>query len=147
MKDREINLKLVQTIIQAGTLIMGGVGQKVFGRFGLTSPQYSLLYVLKDYPEGISFKEIGNQLMVSKSNISGLMARLEKKGLAIRASSKEDARIWLGKITAKGEKLLEDVGPFREAFDAYAFAGLGRVERRQFLNYLDRTLQRLKSYG
>jgi MarR family 2-MHQ and catechol resistance regulon transcriptional repressor len=147
MKDTEINVNLMRTIIQTAILIMGSVGQKVFGPHGLTSPQYGLLYVLKDYPEGISFREIGDHLMVSKANISGLMARLEKKGLAKREASREDGRIWLAKITPKGEKLLKEVEPSREEVDAYAFAGLSRSDKLQFLKYLRRTLQRLKNYG
>jgi len=147
MKDKEINVKLMETIIQTGILIMGAVGQKVFGPCGLTSPQYGLLYVLKEHPEGISFKEIGDMLMVSKPNISGLIVRLEKKGLVARESSKKDKRIWLAKITPEGEKLFEKVRPFREEVDAFAFAGLSRSEKRQFLNYILRTLQRLKHYG
>jgi len=147
MKEKEINVRLMQTIIQAGVLIMGSVGQKVFGPCGLTSPQYGFLYVLKDFPEGISLKAIGDHLMVSRSNISGLMMRLEQKGLVAREASQEDKRIWLAKITPRGQKLFEEARPFREAVDSFAFAGLNGTDKRQFLNYLTRTLQRLKHYG
>ena len=147
MKDKEINVNLMRMIIQTGILIMGLVGQKVFGPHGLTSPQYGLLYVLKDYPQGISFREIGDHLMVSKANISGLMERLEKKGLATRKASRDDRRIWLAKITPKGKTLLKEVEPSREKVDAYAFAGMNRADKQQFLKHLSRTLQRLKNYG
>ena len=147
MKDKEINVNLMRTIIQTSTLIMGSVGQKVFGPHGLTSPQYGLLFVLKNHPQGISFREIGDHLMVSKANISGLMERLEKKGLVTRKASRDDRRIWLAKITPKGEKLLKEVEPSREEVDAYAFAGMNRADKQQFLKHLSRTLQRLKNYG
>jgi len=147
MKDQEVNVKLMEMIIQTGILIMGAVGQKVFGPCGLTSPQYGLLYVLTDHPEGISFKEIGDHLMSSKANISGLMARLEKKGLVTREASKADKRIWLAKITPEGQKMFEKARPFRQEVDAFAFAGLSRADKRQFLGYLTRTLQRLKHFG
>jgi MarR family 2-MHQ and catechol resistance regulon transcriptional repressor len=144
MNDKRLNELLIQAIVKAGIQIMGQRGYKVFGPYDITSPQHSLLYMLGDHPEGISFREMGEHLMVSKANIGGLMARLEKKGLAIREQSREDGRVWLAKITPRGKKLLKEVKPFREKADAYVFTGLTRTEKREFLDYLDKTLLRLK---
>lgn len=145
MKDKGINVRLIQAIVQAGIQIMGTRGHKVFGSYDITSPQHGLLSALEEYPEGISFREIGDHLMVSKANIGGLMARLEKKGLVTREASRKDGRVWLAKITPKGEKLLREVKPFRKKADAYVFADLSRAEKQKFLNYLHKTLKQLKS--
>src|SRR5437763_416018 len=55
--------------------------------------------------------ELGELLLVSRSNITGLIDCLEKKGLVERVAVADDRRVRLAQITSAGEKLLESFLP------------------------------------
>ena len=80
--------------------------------FGLTVPSFNLLVLLargKD-PESFSQQAIGQRLVVSPSNMTGLIDRLEKRGLVRRVPG-PDRRTKLLRITEQGRKLVEEVWP------------------------------------
>ena len=76
--------------------------------FDLTPVQYAVLYCLwannKKSP-----KEIAERLKLENSTISGILERMEKKGLIKRMISKEDRRFIQIMLTEKGAALEEDV--------------------------------------
>lgn len=76
--------------------------------FDLTPVQYAVLYCLWEN-EKKSPKEIAERLKLENSTISGILERMEKKGLIKRMISKEDRRFIQIMLTEKGEALEEDV--------------------------------------
>ena len=85
---------------------------KVYKRFGLSVASFNLLVLLqrgKD-PESFTQYAIGERLVVSPSDMTGLIDRLEKKGLVPRLPGK-DRRSNLIQLTAKGSKLVDEVWP------------------------------------
>ena len=85
---------------------------RVYGRYGLSAASFNLLMLLKHGmdPEAMTQQAIGNRLVVSPSDMTGLIDRLERKGLVRRTPGK-DRRSKLLRITAKGSQLLEEVWP------------------------------------
>jgi len=84
----------------------------IYRQFGLTVSGFNLLLLLqrgKD-PDSFTQREIGKRLVVSASDMSGLIDRMEKKGLVKRTSGK-DRRSYLLRSTHKGKKLVEKVWP------------------------------------
>jgi MarR family 2-MHQ and catechol resistance regulon transcriptional repressor len=55
--------------------------------------------------------ELGELLLVSKANITGLIDHLEEKDLVKRVISARDRRARFARITKKGEALLDEVVP------------------------------------
>jgi DNA-binding MarR family transcriptional regulator len=77
---------------------------RISRQFGLTGPQSSVLRTLiKTGP--ISSAEISRRLYVTPANITGIIDRLEKKGLVERIRQREDRRIALITLTASGTEL------------------------------------------
>ena len=61
--------------------------------------------------EGIQQNEISKRLLVTPSNITKLLDKLEAEGMITRNSKKEDRRVKLIKITKTASKLLDEVWP------------------------------------
>lgn len=76
--------------------------------FDLTPVQYAVLYCLWENDKK-SPKEIAERLKLENSTISGILERMEKKGLIKRMISKEDRRFIQIMLTEKGAALEEDV--------------------------------------
>ena len=84
-----------------------------YGRFGLSASSFNLLMLLKHgtEPEAMTQQRIGKRLVVSPSDMTGLIDRLEKRGLVRRLPGRT-RREKLLRITAQGGKLLDAVWPF-----------------------------------
>ena len=76
--------------------------------FDLTPVQYAVLYCVWENDKK-SPKEIAERLKLENSTISGILERMEKKGLIKRMISKEDRRFIQIMLTEKGAALEEDV--------------------------------------
>lgn len=60
-------------------------------QLGITGPQRLVLKVVEQYP-GISAKEVANIVRLHPSTITGILQRLTKKGLLLRAQDPVDTR-------------------------------------------------------
>ena len=65
----------------------------------------TFLSAQKDYQR--TQKEIAQYLNLNSSTVTGIISRLEKKGLAARLPKKGDKRVTYIALTSKGAKLLE----------------------------------------
>jgi DNA-binding MarR family transcriptional regulator len=91
---------------------------------------------------GITQQELANALLVTKGNISQLIARLEQQGIVTRRQSGRTNCLFL---TERGQALFDAVVPQQEALIADLFSPLSPEEQRQLLvllRKLDRGLVR-----
>lgn len=80
--------------------------------YGLSRSAYNLLMILKASGEGgRPLHEIGELLLTSRANVTGLVDCLEHKGLVQRVPDKNDRRSRLAVLTDDGHALVGDVGP------------------------------------
>lgn len=86
---------------------------KMYQRFGLSVASFNLLVLLQRGKDSESLTQyaIGERLVVSPSDMTGLIDRLEKKGLVRRLPGK-DRRCNLVRITPKGSTLVDEVWPY-----------------------------------
>ena len=77
---------------------------EVHREFGITSPQ---LWALKTISQrrSISLSELGEAMYLHPSSMTGLIDRLEKRGLALRERNQKDRRMINIKLTPKGSAL------------------------------------------
>ncbi|MET0262131.1 MAG: MarR family transcriptional regulator [Rariglobus sp.] len=107
--------------------------QRLFRPHGLTAAQYNVLSVLADKEAGISQRELGDVLVVDRSNVTGLLDRLEKAGWVKRTDDPDDRRVYRVKLTPAGRKLWAKVCPHYEAVVAQVTQGLGERKMRDLL--------------
>ena len=99
--NHEALLSLVRT-----SSLMQKISDRFFSRFGLTDVQFNILMILKEYGrEGLSQQELSEHLIVTKSNVVGLIDRLERSGYVRRKAHPTDRRFNQIVLTTKGEKL------------------------------------------
>lgn len=76
----------------------------------LTLPQYDIIITLGDTP-GMTFKKLGEKTLITKGTLTGVIGRLEGKGLVQRVASETDGRSQIVRLTAAGEALYERTFP------------------------------------
>jgi DNA-binding MarR family transcriptional regulator len=88
---------------------------KRLGKYGLTLAGFNLLMILYSptYREsGCPMSQLGELLLVSKANITGLIDNLERKQLVKRLDADYDRRVKLARLTSKGDKLMARIMPW-----------------------------------
>jgi DNA-binding MarR family transcriptional regulator len=73
-------------------------------KFGVTGPQRLVLRIVGTFP-GLSAGDLARTLHVHPSTLTGILQRLEARGLLRRLTDPEDARRVQLEITAKGKRL------------------------------------------
>src|SRR5580704_3179201 len=76
-----------------------------FARWDLSPSQFNVLNLLHDLPEGCTQIELSRQLIMHRSNVTGLVDRLEARGLLRRRESPGDRRAFNVVLTPAGQKL------------------------------------------
>jgi DNA-binding MarR family transcriptional regulator len=110
--------------------------QHFFRPLGLTEAQFNVLNVLSDAPAGMSQRELGDVLLVDRSNVTGLLDRMEKAGWVRREDHPQDRRIHRIMLTADGRQLWKKVWPLYLAAVGKVVAGLSAVEMKQAMTSL-----------
>ncbi|MGA9527119.1 MAG: MarR family transcriptional regulator [Terriglobales bacterium] len=104
-REQEAYLSLLRTADTLQTSVEAKLKE-----FGLTGTQYNALRILRGAgPEGLPCSEIGERMITHDPDITRLLNRLQKRGLAVRARAKNDRRVICGKITSAGLKLLREM--------------------------------------
>ncbi len=85
---------------------------RYMSRYGLSKSSFNILMLLRHGPnEGMQLHELGELLLVSKANITGIIDHLEQMGYVKRVVDTQDRRARRARITRKGESLLEELVP------------------------------------
>jgi len=103
---------------------------------GLTAAQFNVLNVLGRSDGGISQRELGDRLVVDRSNVTGLLDRLEKAGWVRRSDDPLDRRIYRVTLTPTGRRLWRQVAPRYDAVVAQVVGGLEEKTVAQTLSLL-----------
>ncbi|MFF0778972.1 MULTISPECIES: MarR family transcriptional regulator [unclassified Streptomyces] len=103
----------------------------------LTGPQARLLSLLSLEP--LPMRKLAQRLKCEPSNVTGIVDRLESRGLAERRPDPADRRVKLAAATDEGRRVARDL---REGlrFAREPLAGLSAEERRSLRDLLRRML-------
>jgi len=108
---------------------------------GLTPPQFDIIATLGNTP-GMSGRELGEKTLMTKGTLTGVLDRLEAKGMIARTLNASDRRCMIVKLTAKGEAEFIRLFAPHVAFCKQAFGGYSEDD----FAALDRELTKLKSH-
>ncbi|MBN1292715.1 MAG: MarR family transcriptional regulator [Candidatus Latescibacteria bacterium] len=103
-KDHETLLNIVVT----STLLVKEA-QQILRPLGLTDAQFNVLLILIGQSENgrLNQTELGKMLLVNRSNVTGLIDRMERDGFVERIPEPGDRRINLVQITEAGKTVLK----------------------------------------
>ena len=101
--------------------------KRMMKRFGLTGPQTLVLRALL-HSGPVSSATLAKAIFVTPSNLTGIIDRLEKKGLVIRTRQATDRRVQLLDLTEAGKEKAESLpDPIEEKLAA----GLALLDEEQ----------------
>jgi DNA-binding MarR family transcriptional regulator len=112
-------------VFQAQTLVVRALEKIMKQEFGLPLADYEVLARLAEVPEGerVRMQELARKVLLSKSGLSQLFTKLERRGLVERLGDPENLRVTYATMTAEGREALERARPtFREEIEE-RFAG------------------------
>ena len=99
-------------------------------KVGLTPPQFYVLATI-GYAGGLPFGEIGAKMMVTVSNLTGIVDRLEEKKLVLRKRDEDDRRVVHVILTDKGAKLYRSTLPVFEKTVSEIFSALDGAQQKE----------------
>ena len=108
--------------------------------WGLNNAQFDVLAHV-GVAEGITQQELADSLLVTKGNVTQLLARMEERGLILRRREGRTNRLFL---TDEGRRLFAEVVPAHEALIDERLSVLSQGEQAQLhelLRKLDRALR------
>ncbi len=97
--------RLVVTAVRAAERLSKGA-DRLLRPWKLTLAQFNLLAVLLGEPGGLPQNRIGERLVVSRANVTGLVRRLKARGLVRVLGDEDDARIKRIQATPEGIRLM-----------------------------------------
>jgi DNA-binding MarR family transcriptional regulator len=110
----------------------------------LTGPQLTVLKMLEGLGD-LSLSELSERIRAQNSTVTGIIDRMEREALVVRARSTEDRRVVKIRLTEKGSKIaraitVEPMEIFRGALDS-----LTAGETRELLKILTKIAKRVQS--
>src|SRR5262245_10345643 len=100
---------LLQLLRTAETL--WNASRVFFAQWNLSPSQFNVLNLLHGKPTGSSQIDLSRDLIMHRSNVTGLVDRLQARGLVQRTDDPVDRRVYRVVLTSEGATLLERILP------------------------------------
>jgi MarR family transcriptional regulator for hemolysin len=124
--------------------LIGEVGRLFKRRFeeetrgqGITLPQWKVLAEIMRN-EGVAQRALAAAIDADPMTMSGILDRLEKRGLIERYPDPKDSRAKLARVTKEGVKVVETARAAGLAIYDRAIAGVSAAEQKQLMEALTR---------
>jgi len=104
-------------------------------RHDLTLPQWRVIGQLS-HADGISQVALAGLIDTDPMTVSGVIERLEAKGLVLRVADPDDSRAKIVKITDKARSLVSEMKLLADDVYASAFEGISEHDREMVLRTL-----------
>ena len=110
----------------------GDVFHEEMTEANLTPRQYAVLLTVSQN-EGLSQTALVEKTGIDRSTLADIIRRMLKKGLLRRKRTREDARAYAVRLTAKGKLALTEALPAALSADERILKALPKKERDEFL--------------
>jgi MarR family 2-MHQ and catechol resistance regulon transcriptional repressor len=139
----DLDTLLVFNLLRTHTQLGPYIGAHL-RRQRLTASQFNALLVLRTAGrDGLRMGEIGRKLVVTKSNVTGLVDRLERQGLVARAGHR-DRRATAVRLTAAGAALLKRAIPRHARILAELTRGLTETDKHALIRLLTKLRRQMR---
>ena len=107
--------------------------------------QGRILYILWEHGP-VSLTEIGKMTALAKTTLTGMIDRMEDKGLVRREQHPSDRRTTLIHLTPAAKKLQQDYHSLSDRINEFYYKGFSEAEVTDFEGKLKRILNNLTEY-
>jgi DNA-binding MarR family transcriptional regulator len=104
---------------------------------GLTPSQARVIFAIGD-TDGLTCKTIGDATLITKGTLTGVIDRLEEKGLVERWSVEGDGRKTIVALTRRGARIYQREYPKHVAFLKEKFDRLSAADRKKATQLLEK---------
>jgi DNA-binding MarR family transcriptional regulator len=111
--------------------------KRLVKRVGLTGPQLVILQEVDRNGE-VTAGEIARAVSLSQATVTGILERMEKRGLLARQRSDRDKRRIMVRITERGRQILDEAPPLMQEAFVEKFSSLQAWEQTMILSALQR---------
>jgi len=111
---------------------------KIFGKYGLTTEQFSVLVTMKYLGDSVRVTDLARGLERSTNSVSMIVDRMTKIGLVRRIRDKTDRRVVRVVMTEKGAKAVKPATVVGLEFIQKAVSPLSAEDRRTLINLLEK---------
>lgn len=118
-----------------------------FDRWNLSASQFNILNLLHMNPDGCTQIELSRLLIMHRSNITGLVDRLEKRGLLERKDNPNDRRAYKVVLTSAGRKLIEKILPDYYAAAASIWSNFPVTRTKQLVSDLEKLSANIEAFS
>jgi DNA-binding MarR family transcriptional regulator len=132
-------LPIVKQLARAYQEFEGYTSPHIRG-LGLLPVQFDAIATLANQPP-MTYKQLGEKTLISKSSLTGVAARMIQKGFIATLENPDDARSQLLKLTTKGQKIFAKVFPEHLKHLEKAFQKLSKNQMKE----IEESLKTLKS--
>jgi DNA-binding MarR family transcriptional regulator len=107
-------LRLWIQLIRSSRSIETEIRDRLRREFDETLPRFDVMAALYRNREGMMMSRLSKFLMVSNGNVTGIVDRLVKDGLAVRSRRDGDRRTWIICLTDAGTRIFEKIASAHE---------------------------------
>ncbi|MDP6351482.1 MAG: MarR family transcriptional regulator [Alphaproteobacteria bacterium] len=125
------DIRLWLRLLTCSTLIEHDLRGLLNREFGTTLPRFDALAQLERAPSGLTMGALSRQMMVTNGNVTGVVDRLVRDGLATREPSKDDRRACIVTLTEAGRRLFATMTPVHHARVQALLAGLDQSDAKR----------------
>jgi len=112
-------------------------------RYGLTGPQLTVVKMLESLGD-MSLSELSERIHAQNSTVTGIVDRMEREGLVVRARSTRDRRIVIIRLTDKGRDLAREVPLQPAEILRAALSSLSATESQELLRILSKLASKVR---
>ena len=126
--------------------IIGNEIARYLAQHNLTVGKLNILIAIKHHggEKGIRQVEVSKHLIVTPSNMTKMIDKLEKEGLVERSALKGDRRVNIVKVTPKGAGLLDSIWESYNVQLKKAVSPLNKVKQKQLAALLTEWFEKLQ---
>ena len=135
---------LVSGVIQLSNLLMRHLAP-IFEKAKVTPQQWAILAALAAADQPLSLAGLARTMLVSKQNMTGMVARLEQLGLIARQGDPDDLRSSRLTLTRRGRAAVEKLRPAYDAWRRELAGDLAERDVAALTRTVDRLIERLQS--
>src|SRR5215469_16115446 len=117
-----------------------------FDRWDMSPSQFNVLNLLYLTPAGLSQVDLSRELIMHRSNVTGLVDRLEKRGLVARNAG-VDRRTYRVALTRAGQELMEEVLPRYYEGAVRVWEGLSEERAQELIAELETVAKNAERIG
>ncbi|MDO5604554.1 MAG: MarR family transcriptional regulator [Paracoccus sp. (in: a-proteobacteria)] len=121
-------LRLWLQMLKAVRFVESDLRDRLRAGYDMTLPRFDVMAALLAAPDGLKMTDLSQQLMVSNGNVTGIVERLVRDGLAARETMPGDRRAFRVRITRAGTDLMREITANHLGWIDALFAGVTEAD-------------------